>query len=270
MQLPLEITVLRSGIPDTVPGRSLNVCERGMAAVIASELTAGENVGVEVQLSGAAEPLRTRATVRHHDKLRCGLEFVAISAEQRSAIRDWAKGAKAEIETAVAAPVSQKREWQGEVPASFPPGDHGPMRKRRTKAAWWWLLLFLIGIGGAIFWWKWNRSWSELESDLKGTEATSSNKPQVQVPAEVMQKLLVHRVEPAYPVEASKENLQGIVALDIVVGREGTVLSMRALNGPDVLVRAAMDALRWWKFEPYRVNGEPVVVESTVAVEFKK
>jgi outer membrane biosynthesis protein TonB len=31
-----------------------------------------------------------------------------------------------------------------------------------------------------------------------------------------------------------------------------------------------MDALRWWKFEPYRVNGEPAAVETTVAVEFKR
>jgi protein TonB len=45
---------------------------------------------------------------------------------------------------------------------------------------------------------------------------------------------------------------------------------MHPLNGPDVLAGAAMDALRWWKFEPYRVNGEPAIVETTVAVEFKK
>jgi len=55
-----------------------------------------------------------------------------------------------------------------------------------------------------------------------------------------------------------------------VVGRDGSVVSMHALNGPEVLARAAMDALRWWKFEPYRVNGEPAVVETTVAVEFKR
>jgi outer membrane biosynthesis protein TonB len=30
-----------------------------------------------------------------------------------------------------------------------------------------------------------------------------------------------------------------------------------------------MDAVRWWKFEPYSVQGKPAVVETTVAVEFK-
>jgi protein TonB len=132
------------------------------------------------------------------------------------------------------------------------------------------ILLVLVAITIAGFWWKWNRSWRELESGLKTQEMAVAEKPQAQVPAEVMEKLLIHRVEPIYPPEARKQNLQAIIALDIVVGRDGTVVSMHPLNGPDVLARAAMDALRWWKFEPYRLNGDPAAVETTVAVEFKK
>ncbi len=131
------------------------------------------------------------------------------------------------------------------------------------------MLLVLVALAAAVGWWRWNRGWRELEAGLN--PATSSTEmPRVQVPAQVMQKLLVHRVEPSYPAEARKANLQGIIAVDIVVGRDGSILNMRAINGPDVLARAAMDALRWWKFEPYRVNGEPVLVETTVAVEFKR
>ena len=132
-------------------------------------------------------------------------------------------------------------------------------------------LFVLASIAAAVFWWRWNQGWEELESGLKTPEVVSATeKPQAQVAAEVMEKLLVHKVEPTYPAEARKANLQGVIALDIVVGRDGSVVSMHALNGPDVLARAAMDALRWWKFEPYRVNGEPAVVETTVAVEFKR
>lgn len=98
----------------------------------------------------------------------------------------------------------------------------------------------------------------------------TAEKPQAQVAAEVMEKLLVHRVEPMYPAEARKADLQGVIAVDIIIGRDGSVVGMHAVNGPEVLARAAMDVLRWWKFEPYRVNGEPAVVETTVAVEFKK
>jgi protein TonB len=81
--------------------------------------------------------------------------------------------------------------------------------------------------------------------------------------------LLVHKVDPEYPAAARQEKLQGVIVLEVVVGRDGTVLETRALNGPDVLAQAAMEALRWWKFEPYSVQGKPAVVETTVAVEFK-
>src|SRR6266566_2130597 len=104
VQVPLDVTVLRSGIPDTVPGRSVDLCERGIAAMMAGELIAGEAVGIEVQLPLLPQPLRTRAMVRYQDQLRCGLEFVGLSAEQRAAIRDWAKEAKAVADMSGLAP----------------------------------------------------------------------------------------------------------------------------------------------------------------------
>jgi TonB family protein len=276
----LDVTALRSGIPDTLPGRSVNVCERGIAAMLAGELVPGETVGVEVRLPQVADSLRTRAMVRYQDKLRCGLEFVGLSAEQRALIRDWAKEAKPEIEFVVTpAPAFEKersgsafeKEKSGSGPGRGKPFGGGPDKPEKKRFGLAWLIvLALATIGTGVLWWHWNRSWEELESGLQSEQTAVAEKPQVQVSAEVMEKLLIHRVEPTYPAEARRANLQGIVALDIVVGRDGSVVSMRPLNGPDILARAAMDALRWWKFEPYRVNGEPAVVETTVAVEFKR
>jgi protein TonB len=57
--------------------------------------------------------------------------------------------------------------------------------------------------------------------------------------------------------------------LDVIVGRDGSVERVYPLNGPKVLGQAAAAALRWWRFQPYLVDGKPVVVETTVAVEFK-
>ena len=288
---PLDVTVLRSGIPDTMPGRSVNVCERGIAAMLAGELVPGESVGLEVRLPLLADSLRTRAMVRYQDKLRCGLEFVGLSAEQRAVIRDWAKEAKSEAEivgSPVAAavssasiasgpvthgalqPASVKKETAGGGDGTTSGGVPRTPKKKRRWIAFVVLLALAAVAGGAFWWWRWNKGWAELESGLRDPTVASAEKPQAQVAAEVMEKLLVHRVEPTYPAEARKADLQGVIALDIVVGRDGSVVSMHALNGPDALARAAMDALRWWKFEPYRVNGEPAIVETTVAVEFKK
>jgi len=270
LNVPLDVTVLRSGIPDSVPGRSMNVCERGMGAVIAGELLPGESVGVEVRLSPTLETLRTRAMVRYQDQLRCGLEFVALSSEQRSVIRDWAKEAGMESGTR-AVKTEDVSGAPKETRDRRPPGEPPlPGRGRKANRGWWWLVALAVIAAAAFSWWRWSHAWKELESGLKNSGAAVVEKPQAQVAAEVMQKLLVHRVEPTYPPEARKDNLQGIIALDIVVGRDGSVLNMRPLNGPDVLAHAAMDALQWWKFEPYRVNGEPVAVETTVAVEFKR
>ena len=292
VQAPLDVTMLRSGIPDTVPGRSLNLCERGLGAVLAGEMIPGETVGVEVHLPTAPEPLRARALVRYQDHLRCGLEFVGLSSAQQAAIRDWAELSKATAEPetgsgkpglAKPAPVTGKgseHEKPGASGLRGSGGPHGPggpgESSKKRRGAWIGLvigLVIVVAILAAAFWWRWNRGWEELESGLPNhaakRDAPLVTSPQVQVPADEMQKLLVHKVDPEYPAAARQEKLQGVIVLEVVVGRDGTVLETRALNGPDVLAQAAMEALRWWKFEPYSVQGKPAVVETTVAVEFK-
>jgi TonB family protein len=269
--VPIDVTVLRSGIPDTLPGRSVNLCERGLAAVLPGELLPGEAVGVEVRLPLSADILRSRALVRHQDMLQCGMEFVGLSVEQQAAIRNWMEESKAEV-----APEPRARNSSVSEPES--PGDEAGAAssleapgesRRKHRGPGWILLMVLAAILAVIFWWRWNRSWEELEAGLGNQGTTFAAPPRVQVAAEVMGKLLVRKVEPDYPAEARKAKLQGTIVLEIVVGRDGSVVGMRPVNGPDVLARSAMDALRWWKFEPYRVNGEPATVETTVAVEFK-
>jgi TonB family protein len=267
VQAPLAVTVLRSGIPDTLPGRSVNLGEGGVSAVLAGELLPGEAVGVEIRLPPVPDPLRTRAVVRYHDKLRSGMEFVGLSVEQQAAIRDWAGEAKAEPEPGVSAePIEAAAEKGSEGAESG--GAQPPTRKRRGRG--WILSLVAAAILLAVLWWRWNRGWEDLESSLQKNEKTiESPQPEVHVSADVMEKLVRHRVDPNYPAEARPANLQGVIVVDVVVGRDGSVEDVRALNGPEVLGQAAMDALRWWRFEPYRVNGKAVVVETTVAVEFK-
>jgi TonB family protein len=147
-------------------------------------------------------------------------------------------------------------------------GPQLPPRKRDRRG--WIFLLLSAAILLAVLWWHWNRGWEDLESGLReDAKVGMGARPQAHVPADVMAKLVAHRVDPDYPEAARPANLQGVIVLDVVVGRDGSVLDMHALNGPEMLAEAAMDALRWWRFEPYRVEGQPVVVETTVAVEFK-
>jgi TonB family protein len=267
VQAPLDVTVLRQGIPHTLPGRSLNLCERGIAAVLAGEVLPGEAVGVEIQLPLASVPLRTRALVRHHDKLRCGMEFLGLTVEQEAFLRQWVEQAKPKPAKEVVAKAPEIPEAASDLPIAENPAPPAQAWRGWRRNLGWIFLLALAAVLLAAFWWRWNRGWQELESGL-GVEKTAAERPQVQVPAEVMEKLVTHRVDPDYPEAARQAQLEGVVVLDVIVGRDGSVVDMHPMSGPDVLTHAAMDALRWWRFEPYRVGDKPVAVETTVAVEF--
>ena len=268
VEMPLYVTVLRSGIPDTLPGRSVNLSEDGVAVVLAGELLPGEAVGVHIRLPLASDHLRTRALVRHHDKLRSGMEFVGLSAEQQTAIRVWAEKAKVEPELSVPATIPIETAAGKGSESGGSGGAQPPTRSRRGRE--WIILLLSAAVVLAVLWWRWNRGWEDVESGLEKNEKTMElQQLQARVPADVMAKLVTHRVDPDYPEAARSANLQGVIVLDVVVGRDGSVLDMHAVNGPDVLAQAAMDAMRWWRFKPYRIDGQPVVVETTVAVEFK-
>jgi TonB family protein len=264
----LDVTVLRSGVPDTIPGRLLNLCEDGMAAVLSGDVLPGETVGVEVSLPLDSGPLRTRALVRHQDKLRCGMELTGLSSEQRAAIRNWARKSSAtfEVITNDGSVPSEIHEDNGPKTSDGPPLGNGRRRYRRFG---WLILLVTAALLVSAIWWRWNRGWQELESGLLERDTAPAKTAPLQVPSDVMQKLIIHRVDPDYPTEARQAKLQGVIVVDIVVGRDGSVEVMRPMNGPSLLARSAMDALRWWKFEPYRVNGEATSVETTIAVEFR-
>ena len=149
-----------------------------------------------------------------------------------------------------------------------PVESRGPAQRHKKK--WpdpgWAFLVASAAILIAVLWWNWNRGWEELESGLAGVGAP---KVQAHVPADTMEKLVTHRVDPEYPPAARSAHLQGVVVLDVVVGTDGTVADVHALDGPEILTEAATNAMRWWRFNPYLVDGKPVVAETTVAVEFK-
>lgn len=266
LQAPLDVTILRSGIPDTVPGRSLNLGEGGIAALLAGELLPGETVGVELQIPAVAAPLRARALVRHHDKMRSGMEFLGLTPQQQWTIRQWiGDAADAEVATKPRPGINDSGETGGVYLRKAP---IRPSKRRRKFAPI--ALIFAIAVALLLsgFWWRWNRGWLSLESGLTRS-ASATIRPEAHVPAEIMQGLIAHRVDPEYPQAARPMKLQAVILLDVVVGRDGSVVETRALNGPEILAQSAMAALRWWRFQPYRIDGRPAVVETTVAVEFK-
>ena len=85
---------------------------------------------------------------------------------------------------------------------------------------------------------------------------------------EVMEALLVHRVQPDYPLMARKMGLSGTVKLQAVIGRDGTVHRIELLEGNPILAKSAEAAVKEWRFEPTRLGGTAVEVQTIITVNF--
>jgi TonB family protein len=71
---------------------------------------------------------------------------------------------------------------------------------------------------------------------------------------ESRQKVL-HTVAPQYPQIAEVSHIQGIVVVQVVVGKDGKVIDLRAISGNPQYWPAAIDAVRQWVYEPFRADG---------------
>jgi periplasmic protein TonB len=84
----------------------------------------------------------------------------------------------------------------------------------------------------------------------------------------MMEGNLIQRVQPVYPLLARQARIQGTVVLRAVISREGRIEKLQVASGHPLLVQAAMDAVRQWRYRPYVLNNEPVEVDTQVTVNF--
>jgi periplasmic protein TonB len=80
--------------------------------------------------------------------------------------------------------------------------------------------------------------------------------------------ILIYQVKPVYPPLARQARVQGVVVLEAVISKEGTIESLRAVSGHPLLNQAALDAVKQWRYRPTLLSGEPVAVVTTVTVTF--
>ncbi len=99
--------------------------------------------------------------------------------------------------------------------------------------------------------------------------APSVNPPRTVVVSKgVIDGLLVHKVTPVYPPLARQGRIQGQVVMQAIIGRDGTIQNLQVLSGHPWLVKAAIDAVKQWRYRPYLLNNEPVDVETQITVNF--
>lgn len=99
---------------------------------------------------------------------------------------------------------------------------------------------------------------------------TSKSDSPLRVSAGVLQGMLLSPIRPVYPQMARTAHVEGSVVLDAVISKRGTVENVQAVSGPMILREAAIEAIQSAKYQPYRVNEEPIEVETTITIAFEQ
>jgi TonB family protein len=97
--------------------------------------------------------------------------------------------------------------------------------------------------------------------------------PQPEGPAKiggnVKEPKLIASVAPAYPLGARSSGVQGDVVIETTIDKAGNVVRTHVVSGPAMLRPSALEALKHWKYEPSRLDGEPVEVQMQVTIKFR-
>jgi len=110
---------------------------------------------------------------------------------------------------------------------------------------------------------------------IAGPNAASLPLPTVQlegpvkIGGNVKEPKLINSVAPVYPLTARSTGTQGDVVIDTMIDKSGNVVRMHVVSGPAMLRPPALESLRRWKYEPSKLDGEPVEVQMQVTIKFR-
>jgi TonB family protein len=133
---------------------------------------------------------------------------------------------------------------------------HRSTRMRRLAGSAACTLLALATCGSAL----------ALRMDVNQAPARDTHPAHLNVKPGSM--ALVSKSTPVYPVDAKKAKVSGTVILAATIGKDGAVENLRVVSGPTLLQQSALDAVRQWRYEPYKLNGNPVEVSTSVKVTY--
>ena len=90
----------------------------------------------------------------------------------------------------------------------------------------------------------------------------------IRVGGSVQQARLIRQPKPIYPPLAKQARISGVVKLNAIIGKDGTIQNLTVASGHPLLVPAAMEAVKQWVYQPTLLNGEAVEVVTQIDVNF--
>jgi TonB family protein len=85
----------------------------------------------------------------------------------------------------------------------------------------------------------------------------------------VSQGLAIKKTQPLYPPSALRMRIEGPVQLLATISKKGDISAVKILSGDPSLARAAVDAVKQWKYKPYMLDSSPVEIQTQITVNFK-
>jgi TonB family protein len=108
----------------------------------------------------------------------------------------------------------------------------------------------------------------EPPKDVPAPPASPAPPTRIRVGGNVQLAKMRHFVQPLYPPIAVAAHITGTVVLHAIVARDGAVQQLEYVSGPPLLMKASMEAVKQWVYEPTTLNGQPVEVDTTISVVF--
>jgi TonB family protein len=96
----------------------------------------------------------------------------------------------------------------------------------------------------------------------------ASVRGRVRVAPSVQADKIIHYVQPMFPPLAKQARITGVVRLEAIIAKDGTVKDLAVLDGHPLLAQAALQVVQEWRYQPTLVDGKPVEVMTEVIVAF--
>ncbi len=110
-----------------------------------------------------------------------------------------------------------------------------------------------------------NEAKTETQTTANNTDLPKTNKP---LAVGSLLEYVTQKVNPTYPPAAKTVRMSGVVKVNVVVDEEGKVAEVQKTTGPQMLQRAATDAIRKWKFKPFIRDGQPTKAAGYISFNF--
>jgi len=110
-----------------------------------------------------------------------------------------------------------------------------------------------------------------ISSSSKNSMVIPRTEPvkRIRVSQGVTQGMVITKIEPIYLKLAVMARVTGVVLVKAIISRDGTITELQVISGHPILVPAAIEAVKQWRYRPYLLNGEPVEVETSITVTFQ-